>query len=74
MTHYATAIALGGCVAIALAGVLVFGDLTAGNILNNFPASDTMVNVARLYVSLSLTLPICSTFVVLSPFLLLMLT
>lgn len=41
------------CLAMALAGFLTFGDRTEGNILNNFPTENVMVNVARLYVGCS---------------------
>lgn len=41
------------CLVMALVGFLTFGDKTLGNVLNNFPADNVMVNVARLYVSLS---------------------
>jgi amino acid permease len=34
---------------MAIAGFLAFGDKTAGNLLNNFPADNIMVNIARLY-------------------------
>jgi sodium-coupled neutral amino acid transporter 11 len=36
------------CMAMALAGFLTFGDKTEGNVLNNFPADNLMVNIARL--------------------------
>ena len=42
------------CLAMGLAGFLSFGDKTQGNILNNFPPENAMVNVARLYVGRSL--------------------
>jgi sodium-coupled neutral amino acid transporter 11 len=32
-----------------LAGYLTFGDKTQGNVLNNFPSDNIMVNIARLY-------------------------
>ena len=38
------------CMIMALAGFLTFGDKTQGNILNNFPTDNIMVNIARLYV------------------------
>jgi sodium-coupled neutral amino acid transporter 11 len=45
---------------MALAGFLTFGDKTLGNVLNNFPADNTMVNVARLCFGLNMltTLPL----------------
>lgn len=42
------------CTAMALAGFLTFGDKTKGNVLNNFPTDNIMVNIARLYVVLQL--------------------
>lgn len=36
------------CMTMALAGFLTFGDKTQGNVLNNFPTDNIMVNVARL--------------------------
>ena len=45
---------------MALAGFLTFGDRTKGNVLNNFAADNTMVNVARLCFGLNMltTLPL----------------
>ncbi len=50
VTHYSTSISMVACLAMALAGYLSFGDLTQGNVLNNFPTNNVMVNIARLYV------------------------
>ena len=36
------------CLTMAVAGFLTFGDHTRGNVLNNFPTDNVMVNVARL--------------------------
>ena len=49
VTHLSTSISMLACLAMALAGFLTFGDKTAGNVLNNFPTDNIMVNVARLY-------------------------
>jgi len=48
------------CLVMALAGFLTFGDKTLGNVLNNFPADNTMVTVARLCFGLNMltTLPL----------------
>jgi sodium-coupled neutral amino acid transporter 11 len=48
------------CLLMALAGFLTFGSLTQGNVLNNFPSDNTMVNVARLCFGLNMltTLPL----------------
>ena len=37
------------CLTMALVGFLNFGDKTQGNVLNNFPSDNVMVNIARLY-------------------------
>jgi amino acid permease len=34
---------------MALAGFLTFANKTQGNVLNNFPTDNVMVNIARLY-------------------------
>jgi sodium-coupled neutral amino acid transporter 11 len=36
------------CLIMALAGFLSFGSKTQGNVLNNFPSDNIMVNIARL--------------------------
>lgn len=48
------------CLLLALSGFLTFGDKTEGNVLNNFPTDNTMVNVARLCFGLNMltTLPL----------------
>lgn len=48
------------CLLMALAGFLTFGDLTLGNVLNNFPADNVMVTIARLCFGLNMltTLPL----------------
>ena len=38
------------CLTMATAGFLTFGDKTEGNVLNNFPMDNVMVNIARLWV------------------------
>lgn len=48
VTHYSTGISMLACMAMALAGYLSFGDKTQGNVLNNFPTDNVMVNIARL--------------------------
>ncbi|KUI74002.1 Vacuolar amino acid transporter 2 [Cytospora mali] len=60
VTHYSTGISMLACMVMALAGFLTFGDQTLGNVLNNFPADNTMVNVARLCFGLNMltTLPL----------------
>ncbi|KAK4242079.1 hypothetical protein C8A03DRAFT_40502 [Achaetomium macrosporum] len=60
VTHYSTAVSMFACLSMALAGFLTFGDKTQGNVLNNFPADNTMVNIARLCFGLNMltTLPL----------------
>jgi sodium-coupled neutral amino acid transporter 11 len=48
VTHYSTAVSLCMCVAMGVAGFLSFGSKTQGNVLNNFPSDNIMVNIARL--------------------------
>lgn len=45
---------------MALFGFLTFGDKTEGNLLNNFPNDNLMVNIARLFFGLNMltTLPL----------------
>lgn len=45
---------------MALVGFLTFGDKTKGNVLNNFPADNTMVTIARLCFGFNMltTLPL----------------
>ncbi|KAI5928012.1 transmembrane amino acid transporter family protein [Camillea tinctor] len=60
VTHYSTGVSMLACLVMALAGFLTFGDRTKGNVLNNFPADNTMVTVARLCFGLNMltTLPL----------------
>lgn len=60
VTHYSTSISMLACLAMALAGFLTFGDKTLGNVLNNFPSDNSMVNIARLCFGLNMltTLPL----------------
>ncbi|KAK7424298.1 hypothetical protein QQX98_000566 [Neonectria punicea] len=60
VTHYSTGISMMACLILALGGFLTFGDKTLGNVLNNFPADNTMVNIARLCFGLNMltTLPL----------------
>ena len=48
VTHLSTATSMIACLAMALAGFLTFGEATQGNVLNNFPVDNVMINVARL--------------------------
>ncbi|KAK5166372.1 hypothetical protein LTR04_000661 [Oleoguttula sp. CCFEE 6159] len=60
VTHYSTSISCAACMAMALSGYLTFGDETQGNVLNNFPADNILVNVARFCFGLNMltTLPL----------------
>lgn len=60
VTHYSTIVSMLACLVLALAGFLVFRDKTLGNVLNNFPTDNTMVNIARLCFGLNMltTLPL----------------
>ncbi|KAH3261674.1 hypothetical protein KXW31_003400 [Aspergillus fumigatus] len=48
VTHYSTAVSLCMCLAMGISGFLFFGSKTQGNVLNNFPSDNVMVNIARL--------------------------
>jgi solute carrier family 38 (sodium-coupled neutral amino acid transporter), member 11 len=48
VTHYSTGVSMLACLIMALGGYLSFGDKTQGNVLNNFPTDNVMVNIARL--------------------------
>jgi len=60
VTHFSTTVSMVACLLMALAGFLTFGDKTLGNVLNNFPADNTMVTIARLCFGLNMltTLPL----------------
>ncbi|EZF32685.1 hypothetical protein H101_03720 [Trichophyton interdigitale H6] len=60
VTHYSTAISMVMCLVMAVAGFLTFGSKTKGNILNNFPPDNVIVNIARLFFGLNMlaTLPL----------------
>jgi sodium-coupled neutral amino acid transporter 11 len=60
VTHYSTSISLVACLVMALSGYLTFGDKTLGNVLNNFPNDNFMVNIARFFFGLNMltTLPL----------------
>ncbi|KAF2418221.1 hypothetical protein EJ08DRAFT_599674 [Tothia fuscella] len=60
VTHYSTTISMVACLIMALSGYLTFGDKTQGNVLNNFPGNNIMVNIARFCFGLNMltTLPL----------------
>ncbi|KGO68479.1 Amino acid transporter, transmembrane [Penicillium italicum] len=60
VTHYSTGISLVMCLAMGIAGFLSFGSKTQGNVLNNFPSDNIVVNIARFCFGLNMltTLPL----------------
>ncbi|KAJ5238524.1 hypothetical protein N7468_003143 [Penicillium chermesinum] len=60
VTHYSTGISLAMCLAMGIAGFLSFGSKTQGNVLNNFPSNNVVVNIARFCFGLNMltTLPL----------------
>lgn len=48
LTHISTFVSVLFCMLMGYSGFGVFGEKTKGNILNNFPVDDTLINVARL--------------------------
>lgn len=60
VTHYSTFISTIAAVSMSIAGYWSFEDKTLSNILNNFPNTDTIVNVARFCFGLNMfsTLPL----------------
>lgn len=61
VTHYSTGVSLVTCLTMAISGFLFFGSQTQGNVLNNFPSDNVLVNIARLYVSSPKIVPIKHT-------------
>ncbi|KAF2229960.1 hypothetical protein EV356DRAFT_527129 [Viridothelium virens] len=60
VTHWSTGISMIACLTMGVAGYLNFGDKTQGNVLNNFPSDNVMVNIARFCFGLNMltTLPL----------------
>ncbi|KAJ5763861.1 Vacuolar amino acid transporter 2 [Penicillium manginii] len=60
VTHYSTGVSLVMCLAMGIAGFLFFGSKTQGNVLNNFPSGNILVNIARFCFGLNMltTLPL----------------
>lgn len=60
VTHISCAISGFVCALMGVSGLLNFGDKTKGNILNNFPKDDWVINIARLCFGLNMitTLPL----------------
>ncbi|CAE6517984.1 unnamed protein product [Rhizoctonia solani] len=47
VTHVAAGLSLVACITMAVPAFLVFTDRTQGNVLNNFPQNDAVINIAR---------------------------
>ncbi|KDN46202.1 hypothetical protein RSAG8_04429, partial [Rhizoctonia solani AG-8 WAC10335] len=47
VTHVAAGVSLIACLTMAIPAFLVFTDRTQGNVLNNFPQNDAIINIAR---------------------------
>ncbi|KAF9326340.1 hypothetical protein BG006_010210 [Podila minutissima] len=60
VTHMSMAVSLLACLILALSGFLAFSDKTQGNILNNFPSDNFIINIARFCfgVNMFTTLPL----------------
>ncbi|KAF5856291.1 hypothetical protein ETB97_007619 [Aspergillus alliaceus] len=60
VTHYSTGVSLLMCLTMGISGFLFFGSQTQGNVLNNFPSDNIMVNIARFCLGLNMltTLPL----------------
>ncbi|KHJ33616.1 putative transmembrane amino acid transporter [Erysiphe necator] len=60
VTHYSTGVSMLACLLMALSGYITFGSLTQGNVLNNFPPDNILINLARLCFGLNMltTLPL----------------
>jgi sodium-coupled neutral amino acid transporter 11 len=60
VTHVSTFLSLVACCTLAISAFLVFTDKTQGNILNNFPPNDTLINIARFCFGMNMftTLPL----------------
>ncbi|KAK5827210.1 transmembrane amino acid transporter protein-domain-containing protein [Linnemannia elongata] len=60
VTHMSMSVSLLACLILALSGYLAFSDKTQGNILNNFPSENFIINIARFCfgVNMFTTLPL----------------
>ncbi|KAG0021471.1 hypothetical protein BGZ80_002327 [Entomortierella chlamydospora] len=60
VTHMSMAVSLFACLVLALSGYISFSDKTQGNILNNFPSDNFVINIARFCfgVNMFTTLPL----------------
>ncbi|KAF9433823.1 hypothetical protein BGZ76_008942 [Entomortierella beljakovae] len=60
VTHMSMVVSLLACLVLALSGYISFSDKTQGNILNNFPSDNFIINIARFCfgVNMFTTLPL----------------
>ncbi|KAG0198276.1 hypothetical protein BGX28_008277 [Mortierella sp. GBA30] len=60
VTHMSMMVSLLACLILALSGFMTFSDKTEGNILNNFPSDNFIINIARFCfgVNMFTTLPL----------------
>ncbi|WFD31084.1 hypothetical protein MSPP1_002116 [Malassezia sp. CBS 17886] len=60
ITHYSTLLSAVAATTMAVAGYAAFGDKTMSNVLNNFPTTDAVVDIARLCFGINMftTLPL----------------
>ncbi|KAF9582309.1 hypothetical protein BGW38_000364 [Lunasporangiospora selenospora] len=60
VTHMSMMVSLLACLILALSGFIAFSDKTQGNILNNFPSDNLIINIARFCfgVNMFTTLPL----------------
>ncbi|CEG71051.1 Putative Genomic scaffold, msy_sf_7 [Rhizopus microsporus] len=60
VTHWSMGIAFFTCLLLAVSGYWAFTDKTVGNILNNFPSDNILINIARLAFGLNMftTIPL----------------
>ncbi|CAG8596402.1 14494_t:CDS:2 [Funneliformis caledonium] len=60
VTHLSTGISMLACLLVAIVGYLAFTDKTEGNILNNFPEDNVIINIARFCFGFNMftTLPL----------------
>ncbi|RCH98462.1 hypothetical protein CU097_011572 [Rhizopus azygosporus] len=60
VTHWSMGIAFFTCLLLAVSGYWAFTDKTVGNILNNFPSDNMLINIARLAFGLNMftTIPL----------------
>lgn len=60
VTHWSTGVSMIACLTMGVGGFVIFVGKTKGNVLNNFPATDVMANIARFCFGFNMltTLPL----------------